>query len=138
MNGSRTVRLAGVIVVALVVATILAAPMAAAVPGGGNQSCPEGYVMLKVDRPPVEGEVISDGVLSVTITEVKTKLDGSGEVYGFDIESNIPVWGVIVKGGPRSFLFHRMTDLDTFLGPSGSHYGVSWFAFCYTPPTLPA
>ncbi len=78
------------------------------------------------------GEVISDGTLSVTITGVKTKLDGSGEVYGFDFESNIAVWGTIVKGGTRSFLFHRTSDLDTFIGPSGSHYEISWFGFCYT------
>lgn len=118
---------------ALVVSLGIAAP-ASAVPGGGNQDCGAGYTALKIDRAPVEGEVITDGTLSVTITDVDLKIDGSGEAYGFAIStSGASTVYVIVKGGPHSVSYGpgRTTDLDTILGPGGRHYGISNVTFCY-------
>jgi hypothetical protein len=134
-NVKRRIATILTVVVLATIASFVAAPGALAVPGGGNQSCPDGYVLVKVDRAPILGEVVTDGVLSVTITNVYYKVDDSNEVYGFDYSSNLPVL-TIVKGGPNSNLYSMMrtTHLDTILGPGGRHYGISWFGFCYVPP----
>lgn len=118
----------------LLASTVVAAAPASAETGGGNQTCGAGFTTLKIDRAPVEGEVITDGTLTVTITDVDLKIDGSGEAFGFAIStSGASVVYVIVKGGPHSVSYGpgRTTDLDTILGPSGTHYGISNVQFCY-------
>jgi len=118
----------------LVASTLAAAGPAAAADMGGNQDCRAGFTTLKIDRAPVEGEVITDGTLTVTITDVDLKVDGSGEAFGFAIStSGASAVYVIVKGGPRSVAFGvgRTTDLDTVLAPGGRHYGISNVKFCY-------
>jgi hypothetical protein len=118
----------------LLASAVVGAAPASAATNGGNQDCREGFTALKLDRAPVEGEVITDGQLSVTITDVDLKIDGSGEAFGFAITtSGASVVYVIVKGGPRSVAFGttRTTDLDTVLNPGGTHYGISNVTFCY-------
>ena len=118
----------------LLAGTMAGTAPASAVPLGGNQDCRAGFTTLKIDRAPVEGEVITDGTLTVTITHVDLKIDGSGEAYGFAISSSgASVVYVIVKGGPRSVAYGaiRTTDLDTVLNPGGTHYGISNVKFCY-------
>ena len=120
----------------LLASTMLGAAPASAAVNGGNQDCRAGFTTLKIDRAPVEGEVITDGTLTVTITDVDLKVDGSGEAFGFAITtSGASAVYVIVKGGPRSVAFGvgRTTDLDTVLSPGGRHYGISNVKFCYKP-----
>jgi hypothetical protein len=133
MSGFKAGALAAAGVTFLAASVAGAAP-ASAVAGGGNQDCRAGFTTLKIDRAPVEGEVITDGTLTVTITDVDLKTDGSGEAYGFAISSSgASVVYVIVKGGPRSVAYGatRTTDLDTVLSPGGRHYGISNVKFCY-------
>jgi hypothetical protein len=120
--------------VTFLAATVAGVAPASAETGGGNQACRDGFTALKIDRAPVAGEVITDGTLTVTITDVDLKIDGSGEAFGFAITSSgASVVYVIVKGGPRSVAFGagRTTDLDTVLNPGGTHYGISNVTFCY-------
>jgi hypothetical protein len=118
----------------LLTATVFAAVPATAAKGGGNVDCRGTFLTLKLDRAPVMGETITDGVLTVTITDVDLKADGSGEAYGFAIttEGAAKVY-VIIKGGPRSNVspVGKVADLDTSLAPSGRHYGISNVTFCY-------
>lgn len=114
--------------------TAIATAPASAETMGGNQSCGAGFSTLKIDRAPVAGEVITDGTLSVTITAVDLKVDGSDEAYGFAYTSSgATTVDVIVKGGPWSVSYgpSRTTDLDTTLAPGGAHYGISNVKFCY-------
>lgn len=123
----------------LAASTVLGVGPASAASGGGNQDCGAGYITLKIDRQPVLGEVISDGTLSVTITQVDYKVDGSGEAYGFSYTSvGASTVYVIVKGGTQSVAYGsaRTTDLDTILGPGGRHYGISNVKFCYQAAAL--
>ena len=118
----------------LLASTVVGAAPASAADNGGNQDCRAGFTSLKIDRAPVEGEVITVGKLAVTITDVALKIDGSGEAYGFAISTTgASVVYVIVKGGPRSVAFGttRTIDLDTVLNPGGTHYGISNVTFCY-------
>lgn len=117
----------------LLASTVVGAAPASAAVNGGNQDCGAGFTTLKIDRAPVEGEVITDGKLTVTITDVDLKIDGSGEAFGFAISTTgASVVYVIVKGGPRSVTYEkRKIDLDTMLNPGGTHYGISNVKFCY-------
>jgi hypothetical protein len=83
---------------------------------------------------PALGDVYTDGKLTVTVTDVNYKADGSKEVYGFSIDiTPASTFYVIVKGGPTNIRHNngQTTDLDTRLGPGGRHYGISNVKFCY-------
>lgn len=130
---ARALAAVGATLLATTAVTAVAAP-ASAETTGANRTCGTGFTALKIDRAPVEGEVISDGTLTVTVTDVDLKVDGSGEAFGFAIStSGASVVYVIVKGGPHTVSYGptRTTDLDTILGPSGTHYGISNVTFCY-------
>jgi hypothetical protein len=109
----------------------MATPQATAADRGGNRLCGEGKTALKLDRAPVLGETITDGRLRITITRVKSKVDDSREVYGFDYRANIGSVTTIVKGGPTAVTYARRVNLDTKLSPGGRHYGISNVTWCY-------
>jgi hypothetical protein len=125
---------AGIGAVALTGGMALAVPSATAeVVAPGGDVCPEGTTSLKIDRQPVEGEIITDGTLSVLITDVRFKADGSGEAYGFDYQADGgTVVLTFVKGGQRVSKFNTTTGLNTVLAPGGRHYQISYVNFCYT------
>ena len=131
-----TTKAAAVTGAAILATTAVATASASAATKGGNVACRAGFTTLKIDRAPVEGEVISDGTFTVTITDTRLKADGSGDVYGFDISwpgSPVTKFYTIVKAGPDSNVspLYRTKGLDTSLAPGGRHYTVSNVKFCY-------
>lgn len=121
---------------ATIVAAFGATAPATAAVTGGNLACPAGTTTLKIDRAPRVGETITDGTLTVVVTDVNVKADGSTEVYGFSYTySGAEVVQTIVKAGPIASRFSvrtsGTTDLNTRLGPGGRHYEISNVKFCY-------
>lgn len=104
----------------------------------GNVTCTDvmgpGFIELKVE--PVADGTYSDGTLTVSVDEYDT---ASGEA--FDFTANIPVQGVVVKGGPNAnFYDYRPAGVlaDTGLhapvnADNGMYYGLSHISFCYKP-----
>lgn len=90
--------------------------------------------VLAFAGPPHRG-TYTDGTITIRVTNVEWKLDGSA-IYGFDLEqvSGPPITSVIVHGGGRSFEFHRLHDLDTFVGEDGTHLPLIRWDVCYTTP----
>lgn len=105
---------------------------------------------VKLDRAPVIGDVVVQGPLSVTITDVKTKEDG--EVIGFKGSAlGVPVQYVIVKSGQTTKVYDMSVvssdggfTLENTFSPGGflftagqavtgksSHQQISYLAFCY-------
>jgi hypothetical protein len=91
-----------------------------------NPSCPSGYLEVKVD-PAASGTFGPNDEFTISI--------GSGDV--FDWTSTVPVYQVIVKGGPGANVF----NYDGDMGGTGLHapdnpkndkyYGLSHITFCY-------
>jgi hypothetical protein len=131
-----------------------AAPAEAAGPNAGKRTCAEinpAYSELKHDSGDLSiGQVITDGTLSVTITDLKMKDDP--EIIGFTGESNIPVSHVILKGSNTTLVYSGFPSngaggsliVNPFQPPAkglylytpfkqsnGKHYGLSYVAFCY-------
>jgi hypothetical protein len=132
MYRTRMAAAGGALALAATLAASAPAAAAPTSPRGGNLACPAGTTAFKIDRAPVEGEVLTDGKLTVTITDVRLKADGSGEAYGFDYSaSGATVVVTIVKGGPTASRFRVTEGLDTKLSPGGRHYGISNVTFCY-------
>jgi hypothetical protein len=123
----------------------VAAMPAQAAAGGGNISCSSidsRYKELKYDLDHGDlfvGQVISDGTLRVTITEVFFKKDG--DLVGFSFTANIPVDAVIVKGGSQPAKVYgklqpaktSYTRLFTPVKAPGTHFAISNVKFCYLP-----
>jgi hypothetical protein len=125
----------------LLIAAVGATAPATAAEKGGNKQCGAGFTALKIDRAPVLGEVITDGRLTVTVTDVDRKVEESHELYGFAVEvtgagtnpKGVMTFYAIVKGGPTAIAHNlgETDDLDTRLAPGGRHYGISNVTFCY-------
>lgn len=140
-------RIAGAAVATVLVGMVgpLATPPAGAAQIEGVYRCSDrdpNLVEIKLDRAPVVGDVITDGTVTITITAVTYKADGSGEVVGFDFESDSPV-SLIVKGGKysKTYYFNAPTTGGTgwtATKANGTHYEVSFAAFCYNPNGGPA
>jgi hypothetical protein len=129
----------------------VAAMPAQAAPGGGNIACSSidsRYLELKYDLDQGDlfvGQVISDGTLEVTITEIFRKQDGSGDIAGFSFTADIPVDAVIVKGGSQPAKVYgrymsattSYSRLFTPVKGDGTHFGISNVKFCYLKSTMP-
>lgn len=129
-------RKAAVVGATLLVASLGTTAPASAGAGGGNQECRDGFTTFKPaeDFTPVVGDVYTDGTITVTVTSVQKKADGSDEAYGFSIDvTGATTFYVIVKGGNISSAFPngQTDDLDTRLSPGGRHYEISNVKFCY-------
>jgi hypothetical protein len=127
-------RKAAVVGATLLIASLGTMAPTSAVENGGNRDCNAGFTTLKYDGMPTLGDVYTDGTLTVTVTGVDYKADGSMEIYGFSADiTGASTFYVIVKGGPTSIRHSngQTTDLDTRLGPGGRHYGISNVKFCY-------
>jgi uncharacterized repeat protein (TIGR01451 family) len=131
-----------------------AGPLVAAMLVSGNPSCAAlGYTYeFKVDEEPTSGKTYtaSDNVVvevggslgfEVTMTTTDT---AAGQVLSFS--ANLPVWAVIVKGGPNANVYDyaatSLTDVtaDANLHApeqpvgSGTYAGLSHVSFCFDDP----
>jgi hypothetical protein len=99
-----------------------------------NPSCPAGYFELKVENP-TDGTFGPNDEFEIDITD-----GASGPT--FDWSSTVPVFQVIVKGGPGANVYDYPppgefsdTGLHAPLNPNnGKWYGLSHITFCYGDP----
>ncbi|HEU4319208.1 MAG TPA: hypothetical protein VFS66_03925 [Acidimicrobiia bacterium] len=102
-----------------------------------NPSCPDGYEEYKIDQKPSNGTYGNFTILNFVN-------GASGET--FDWSSTVPVFQVIVKGGPTANVYNydgatSGTGLHSPTNPNnGKYYGVSHVTFCWddTPPPPPS
>ena|GEM_PF-3497357 len=131
--------------------TIFASRMCTVMPGNDDPSvAPVGYVYYKFDTGVVGtynqlfdamGNPNSTGPISITMT-IENDLNNYTKVSW---ESNIPIYSVIVKGGPNyNQCFYSPpatsdTDLTAPVNPTnGLPYNVSHVSFIFLPMTPPS
>ena len=111
------------------------------IPGSDNtnKTCAvvmPGTIELKTAGGNPQSQVLTDGVLIVTITRPSVT---SSNPNSFDWVANIPVLGVIVKDGEDGANFYNYSPGgslgDTYLTtPNNGAKGISHISFCYTIP----
>jgi hypothetical protein len=142
---TRRFAVLGAVLVALLV---MAALPAVAAEGGGNLKCSELGLeeLLLDDAPSYAGQIVSNSDVTVEITAVGEKLDGSGEIVKFmwtQLDGPTIEW-VVVKGGPGnykypgSFTGYLWAPIKGEPGTGSSHHGISNVRWCYPAGARPS
>ena len=135
---TRRFAVLGAVLVALLV---MAALPAVAAKGGGNLKCSELGLeeLLLDDAPSYVGQIVSNGDVTVEITAVGEKLDGSGEIVKFMwTQLDGPtIDSVVVKGGPANYKYsnpypdYLWAPIKGEPGTGSSHHEISNVRWCY-------